>query len=114
MTQAEHILALIKECDKNGYSESEKEKVLKEFLKPDFIPKNSKGCKLNSDKPINITRALPGMRCVQQISYDPQSGPIYCGDPAYLYGEGEKNKDLFFIFCKDCAKRHNLSLENNN
>jgi hypothetical protein len=111
MDQSEHIIALITECEDYGYPKKETKKVIDEFLKPDYIPRNSKIYYGSIKNQINdALPALPGMRCSQVIADDIQSGPIYCGKSAYLHAEITNNLSMFFILCEKHAKRHGVSL----
>lgn len=108
MTKAEHILAIVK----SGIDI----KKIEEFLEPDYIPKNSRGlnCPIDNygiDDIIDIRGAEPGMRCCQIIGNDDQSGPLYCGEPAYLYGWSKAYPGIYYIFCFGHSKRYNLTLE---
>ena len=53
------------------------EDTVERMTKPDYIPGGKSVSKVK-----NLRPADPGARCCCQTSYDIQSGPIFCGEPA--------------------------------
>ena len=76
------------------------QKLLYDFLNPDYIPKNLMYCGGKADM-TNVRVAPAGMRCPRQTGDDfPQSGPIYCGDPAAVIADSVEKPGAFYVLCK--------------
>jgi len=75
-------------------------KLLYDFLHGDYIPKATFYCGGKEDM-TNVRAAPPGMRCARQIGDDyPQSGPIYCGNPAVLIADSIERPGAYYVVCK--------------
>lgn len=100
---------LIEALITHGYlQEVDRENLLnfaKEVSKPDYIP-NDKGV-ARKVKEIHLNKH--GYRCGCQTGNDIQSGPIYCGRPAYIFAfgviNGEQDKNLIVPVCKSHENR---------
>lgn len=94
--------------DKRAETFSTVNKLLYEFLHGDYIPKTTFRCGSVKDM-VNIRLAGPGIRCPRQTGDDyPQSGPIYCGDPAFVVADSAEHSGGCYIMCKRHWKQHGL------
>ncbi len=85
------------------------EQALYDFLKDDYVPKNYVGCTLyDKVNATNIRQAPEGLRCVQIIGDDLQSGPLYCGETADYIADSIKYPGAFLVLCKKHTKLHGL------
>jgi hypothetical protein len=109
MTAADHILGIMK----NSNSDEESARRIAKFMEGDSIPDDGDGnfSRIDRDDVTDVRPAEPGMRCHAVIGDDPQSGPLYCGDPAYLFCFHKSKNDTYYIMCKMHARRTGVKLE---
>lgn len=75
--------------------------MLSSMLLADYIPRNPLGgCPGGKVDAEDIRKAPPGMRCGRPTSDDPQSGPIYCGDPAAVIADSKKCPGAIYVLCR--------------
>jgi hypothetical protein len=109
MTAADHILAIVKE----SVSDEEAARRIAEFIKPDYIPNGLRHRSgISKDDLANIQQARSGMRCGAVVGDDyPQSGPIYCGDPAAVFWWSKERPGCYCALCERHARRHGINIE---
>jgi hypothetical protein len=113
MTAADHILGIMK----GSASDAEAARRIAEFTERGYNPKDGDGefSRIGKDDMADLTDvrpAMPGMRCCAVIGDDyPQSGPLFCGKPAYVFCSHKRKKDAYYIMCEIHARRIGIKIE---